>query len=706
MEEKYFNRELSWIEFNGRVLHEACRRELPLMERLKFLSIVSTNFDEFFQVRVASIKRLQATSAHTEDMSGLSPSELLRRISTRSHQITHTQYSVLMSDVLPGLAKAGLAYIPPALYSPVHKSFLLNLFQREIFPLLTPLRTDGQDFPHIGNQFVHAAFLLDPIAGITTDDTPFSAKKGEPAVAIVQIPSAHDRIIWLPSNEPTRAFTMLDDCICQFGTQLFPGYTIKESMLFSVARDADFSVNEEAGTGFIEAMEEVVIRRQTSFAVRMVCNTTSPTVLKILMEKLSLEQNDVYQVDGMIHPEALLALTTTEAAADLSYPEWKNFYPASLDPSEPLWDTIQSHDLLLHVPYESFDPVIRFISDAADDPGVLAIKMTLYRTETNSRIVHALERAAHNGKQVTAFVELKARFDEQRNISWATQLEKAGVIVVYGIVNLKVHAKTMLVIRREGDSIRRYVHLSTGNYNSHTAELYSDLSIFTANTEIANDTTLFFNTISGYTALQTMKHLFMAPVTIKSQLLAMIEREIKLSTPETPGLIIAKMNSLGHHEIINALYRASRAGVRIQLNIRGVCQLIPGKHEMSETISVVSIIDRYLEHSRIAYFQNGGAEELYLTSADWMPRNLDRRIELMFPVTDRDVFTAVKETLLLYFTDNTHSYALQPDGTWKANAPERKELAVSAQEVLYRKYKKKTDTAKKEPRLEFTVRRH
>lgn len=706
MDMKFFNRELSWIEFNARVLHEACRHELPLMERLKFLAIVSTNFDEFFQVRVASIKRLLMTSPHSTDMSGLEPGELLKKISTRCHQITHTQYSVLTSDVLPALAKEGFTYVLPAQYSVQQKSFALNLFQHEIFPLLTPLRTDTPDFPHIGNQSVYAAFLLKPIEGIKPMGTEFCAPEGEPTVAIVQIPTGIDRIVILPSGETSHSFTTIDDIICTFGTQLFPGYTIAETMLFSVARDADFSVDEDAGSGFIEAMEEVLVKRQSSFAVRIVCNSTSPALLKIITNKLNLSADDIYQVDGLIHPESLTSLVAADTDGHLSYPEWDHFYPSTLNPDEPLWDTLKTRDLVISLPYESFDPIAKFVSDAAEDPNVLSIKITLYRTESNSRIVHALERAAHSGKQVTAFVELKARFDEERNINWASQLEKAGVIVVYGIVNLKVHAKTMIIVRREGDSIRRYVHLSTGNYNANTAKLYSDISLLTTNTEIANDITLFFNIISGYTALQTMKHICMAPVNIESRLLEMIERETKISTPENPGLIIAKMNSLGHKDVIKALYNASAAGVRIMLNVRGVCQLVPGVKGMSENITVTSIVGRYLEHSRIFYFQNGGAEELYLSSADWMPRNLERRIELMFPVTDPAAFKTVKETLQLYFTDNTHSHALQSDGTWKANAPEKKEQAVSAQEVLYKKYKKRNDTAEREPKLEFVVRRN
>src|SRR5574344_574192 len=702
---KLINRELSWIEFNARVLHEACRKELPLMERLKFIAIVASNFDEFFQVRVASIKRAEMTTPHSLDSSGLTPAALLRKISTRCHQVTKLQYDTLTNDVLPALAKEGISYISATNYSQQQKSFTENLFKKEIFPLLTPLRTDAKEFPHIGNLKLHAAYLLEPIPGMHVKENALSVKAGSSILALVQIPSSIPRVVWLPGEANAKQFTVVDDIITLYGTELFPGYRIKESMLFKVARDADFSVNENAGQDFIHAMEEVLEKRQSSFAVRMVCNSSSSAILAILKQQLALKTEDVYEVNGLIDPATLLDVTTIEEAAHLSYPEWNNFYPSDLPEEGTYWDTFRQHDILLNVPYESYDPVIKFIQDAAEDPKVLAIKMTLYRTGSNSPIVEALETAAQNGKQVTVFVELKARFDEKRNISWANQLEKAGVIVVYGIVNLKVHAKICLVIRRESDGIRRYVHLSTGNYNPKTAKMYQDLSIFTSNNEIANDATLFFNIISGYSALQTMHHLFMAPVTLKSRLIEMIDREIQLSTPENPGLIVAKMNSLAQTEIIQKLYEASAAGVKIMLNVRGICMLIPNLKNISENITVVSIVDRYLEHSRIFYFQNGGSEEMYLSSADWMDRNLDRRIELMFPVIDKEVFKTVKETLLLYFQDNTHSHVLQSDGSWKANAPAKKELAVRVQEVLYKKYKKRNETRRSAPKLEFVVRR-
>lgn len=704
---KFFNRELSWIEFNARVLNESLRKEVPLLERLRFLAITESNFDEFFQVRVASIKRRIQNSQGKNfvDASGLTDSAVLKKISEKTRALTKLQYSTLMNDVLPSLAKEGFVYVPSKNYTQAQEAFTENLFKHEIFPLLTPLRTDMDVFPHVGALCLTAAFLLEPMEGVRKIKNALSTSQESDIVALVQIPSAINRIVWLPSSEGTKQFALIDDIIRLYGTKLFPGYKVQETMLFKIARDADFAVNEDSGEHFIQAMEEVLEKRQSSFAVRMTYDFASEKLLRFLKQHLNLSNEDVYEACGILDPSSLDDLFNIEGAEKYIYPEWEHFFPNSLPEEETYWNVFRQQDVLLNVPYESYEPVVNFIHQAAHDEQVLAIKMTLYRTGSNSPIVKALKEAAQNGKQVTVFVELKARFDEKRNISWAEELEKAGAIVVYGIVNLKVHAKICLVVRRESDGIRRYVHIGTGNYNPKTAKLYQDLSVFTTNHELVNDATLFFNVISGYSALQTMHHLYMAPVTLKSRLLELIEREIQQSTKETPGHIVAKMNSLCHPQIIEALYKASNAGVKIELNIRGICTLVPGVKGMSENIKVVSIVDRYLEHSRIFYFQNGGSEEIYLSSADWMERNLDKRIELMFPVSDKKVFKIVKEILFLYFQDNTHSHILQKTGLWKQLSPEKNEQGVRVQEVLYKKYKKKADIKKNTPRAEFTVRR-
>lgn len=704
MESRFFNRELSWIEFNGRVLHQALRKELPLLERLQFLSIITSNFDEFFQVRVASVKRMQFSDPDKADVSGLKPKMVLKQISARSHQIIRIQHDCLKNDVLPAMAKKGICYVKPEDFSAAQSDFALNFFLNEVLPLLTPLRTDTEVFPHIGNLTENVAFLLKPISGIRNANEILKGSDDLPRISFVQIPSGIPQIVWLPSENGRKQFALTEEIIAQYGTHLFPGFAVEETLLFKIARDADFAVDEDSGRNFVDAMEEVLVQRQSSFPVMMACNQTSETITKFLMEKMELCEDDVYRIDGILNPGALMELRDIDDGT-MSFPEWQNFYSVNLPRDEYYWDTLKQHDVLLHVPYESYDPVVKFISDAADDPKVLAIKMTLYRTGKDSPIVAALERAARNGKQVVVLVELKARFDEERNIAWANQLENAGVTVIYGLVNLKVHAKIIMVMRRESETIRRYAHLATGNYNPRTAKIYSDLSLFTSNNEIVNDATLFFNLVTGYSTLQTMKQLGMAPVTLKSKILSMIQREIERSDPEHPGLIMAKMNALTHEEVIEALYKASQAGVKVLLNVRGVCMLVPGVKGLSENIKVVSIVDRYLEHSRIFYFQNGGDDEVYLSSADWMPRNLDRRIELMFPILDEKVFEEVKEILDVYFKDNENALALSENGTWSEIPVKNDEQILRAQEVLYKKYKRRSESAVKTPKIEFEVRR-
>lgn len=703
-EKKYpfFNRELSWIEFNQRVLEEALNKSIPLMERLQFLSIVSTNFDEFFQIRVASVKRQLKKNPTKPDISGYTPKALLEKISQRCHEILKIQQTCLTKEILPELAQNGIEYVAPQNFSSDQESFTNQFFETKIFPLLTPIRIDNLSFPHLQNLQLHAAFLLKKINGIAQLPNMPQIDDSQPLMAVVQIPNGTDRIIWLNSPSGTRKFCLLEDLIVQYGRHLFPGFNIQKTMLFQITRDADFSVDYK-DQDFIGAMEKIIDKRKSSFAVRILCNQSSPEILKILTNRLKLSDSEVYKIDGILDPSSLLEISNVEKAEHLYYPEWQHFLPPELPENSPYWDIFKQRDFLLNVPYQSYHPVIKFISDAADDPKVLAIKISLYRTGLDSPIVEALKRAAHNGKQVTCFVELMARFDEERNISWAEQLEKAGATVIYGVVNYKVHAKILMVMRRENSNIRRYVFLSTGNFNSKTAKLYSDLGLFTTNMEIANDATQFFNIVSGYSALQTMNHISMAPINLKTKLLAMIQREIESSTPENPGLIIAKMNSLTHQEIIQSLYEASQANVRIYLNIRGICMLVPGIKGISENITVVSIVDRYLEHSRIFYFRNSGSEELYLASADWMPRNLDRRIELMFPITDRNIFKDLCNTMNLYFKDNTHSHTLLPSGKWVPTKTD--EQNHRSQEDIYKKFLQQAELTAKTPKTEFSVRR-
>lgn len=707
----YFNRDLSWIEFNARVLSEALSPRVPLLERLRFLTIVSSNFDEFFMVRVASLKAMGRTNSEDRDVSGLSVSEQLKRISHRVHELVSMQYDCLLNYILPGLAHEGLLYVPPSSYSFEQERYLNSFFMSDVFPLLTPLRSGSQGvFPSIGNLRLHAAFKLKSNIAVPTGSMASFLEKTDQnsvqvPIAIVQIPASIPRIVWIPGAQGNRCFTLIDDVVRTFGQVLFPGFSIEETLLFKLTRAADSTVDEDRDTDFIAAIEEVLVSRLYSVPVRLMCTGDSLSILEYLKTGMHLKDTDVYPVLGPLDLPTLVELSNAEGFDSLRNPVWKNYWPVDLPVDTPFWNELKRRDVLLHVPYHSWEPILRFINDAANDSSVLAIKMTLYRTSGDSPVIHALARAARSGKHVTVFVEIKARFDEARNISWAQRLEEVGVIVVYGIARLKVHAKVLLVIRREREGIRRYVHLSTGNYNDKTARYYADMSIFTTNEEIANDVTLFFNMISGCSAVLEMKRLIMAPINLKSELLSLIDREIRRTSTENPGHIIAKMNSLGDSDIIDALYLASNAGVKVDLNIRGLCVLVPGVKGMSDNITVVSVVDRFLEHARVVWFQNGGADELYLSSADWLPRNLERRIELMFPVLAENLKKAVLDDLHLYFEDNTNAHYLDSDGVWHRRQPVVGEKEIRAQTNLHILEKRKVALFAQEPQKEFNVRR-
>jgi len=700
---RYINRELSWLEFNARILEEARDKFNPLLERLKFLSIVGSNFDEFFMVRVASLKAQERSGDATPDPAGLSPSAQLKAISRRVHEIFASQHEC-MAEVLPALAKEGLAVLRPAQWSRSDRKWLEEYFADRVSPVLTPLRVERETeggklvFPSTGNLRMHAAFLLAPEGG------------AEASLAVVQVPPVLERFIRMPSEGIEVRFALLEDVVGAFGARLFPGWEVRESILFKVTRDADFAVDEDRDVDFIAAMEEVLVDRQNSFPVRLVTSGGSEGIVGMLLEALELGPDDLYVVSGPIDFRgfgeiAFSDVLPPDRAAKMRDQPWPPVQ--SLEPREgqTIWDEIAAGDRLLHVPYESFDPVVRFLDEAADDPSVLAIKMTLYRTSGNSPIVRALTRAARAGKQVAVLVELKARFDEERNIAWATRLEQAGAIVVYGIARLKVHSKAAIVARREADgSIRRYLHLSTGNYNDRTAKLYSDLSIFTADEDLCREASVFFNMITGYSAVQELKSLAVAPFDLKARLIAMIEREAQRSTPESPGLIMAKLNALADIDVIDALYAAAKAGVRVLLNVRGICCLVPGAKGLSESIKVVSVVGRYLEHARIVYFGNGGAEEIYLSSADWLPRNLEKRIELMFPIRDEALRDRVRSILSAYFDDTAKARRLEASGQWKKVECPAGEKPFSAQAFFYEAVKRRRLLAEA-PEEELQVRR-
>ncbi len=703
----YFNRELSWLEFNARILEEALDKSNPLLERMKFLAIVSSNFDEFFMVRVASLKAQLRAGDGSPDGSGMSPAEQLTAISRRAREIIGKQYDCL-AEILPALEREGLAIARPPAWTGGERRWLEGYFSERIFPLLTPLRViaGGEDgrpsFPSTGSLRLHAAFLLSPEG---------KGVRGEgPSLAIVQVPPNLERSVRMPADGTTTRVALIDDIVAFFGPRLFPGWSVLESLLFKVTRDADFAVDEDRADDFIAAMEEVVVERQNSFPVRLAVSGESETIVERIRQAIGLGVDDVYLLTGLIDLRGLMELAQSdylppERAARLRDQPWPPVQ--SLEPREgtSIWDEIAAGDKLLHVPYESFDPIVRLLEEAADDPSVLAVKMTLYRTSGNSPIVRALTRAAQNGKQVAVLVEVKARFDEERNIAWASRLEQAGAIVVYGIARLKVHAKVALVVRKEEDgTVRRYLHLSTGNYNDRTAKLYSDLSLFTSDEDLCREASMFFNMITGYSAVQELRSLAVAPFDLKSRLISMIEREGQRSTPESPGLIMAKLNALADLDVINALYKASKAGVKILLNVRGICTLAPGVKGLSDNIKVVSVVGRNLEHSRIIYFNNGGSEEFYLSSADWLTRNLEKRIELMFPVREESARSRIREILGAYFIDTAKAHNLGPNGRWKKVKAVDGEAPFSAQAFFYETVKRRKTLAEA-PTEELEVRR-
>ena len=696
----FFNRELSWLEFNRRVLEEAMDPSVPLLERLKFLCIVSSNFDEFFQIRVAYVKRQILSGNQVNCPSGLRPSEQLDRIRKEVREIVDLQYRTLYEEILPGLADHGIRYLKPTEWDLKHLEYIETLFERELFPVLTPVRVSpGPSFPAIRNLRLYIAYLLQKEPGVE------DGEEGNERIALIQVPESFPRIVYLPSEEDKIAFTVLEYVIQKYGERLFPGYQVQDSFVFRVTRDADLGVDEERDDDFIDAMVEVLAQREQSPAVRLSCVKGSERLRDSIAAMLDLGLPDVYEIPGPLDLGSLMSLVSLSGFESLRDVPWNPLPSPSLPEDEPYWSVLSRTDVLLHHPYESFHHVVTFLNQAATDPDVLSIKITLYRTSFDSPIIQALEQAVRNKKQVTALVELKARFDEERNIEWASRLEKAGVIVIYGVAHLKVHAKALLVVRREGNTVRRYAHLSTGNYNEKTARLYTDIGLLTSREDITYELALFFNAVTGYSAIPNLRRLAMAPTGLKGRLLTLIEREIARTTKESPGLIMAKMNSLADTDIISALYRASQAGVRVLLNVRGICMLVPGVEGLSDRITVVRIVDRFLEHSRIFYFQNGGSEEVYCASADWMNRNLERRIELMFPIDQRELRKRLIQLLKLYFKDNQKASLLLPSGKYARKKPEKGDPFIRAQHVLYHEMVALSRNSDKIEKKEFVVRR-
>ncbi len=663
----YINRELSWLEFNHRVLEEGLDADLPLLERLKFLSIVNSNLDEFFLVRVAGLMRRRVAKARHRDPAGMTAAEQLATIGRRVHRMVEQQ-AAGVHEVFARLHEHGLHIRGREQWTEEHRKFVRTYFAGELQPILTPLAIgELASGPLLPNLQLHVAALL--------------TGAGE-RVVVVPVPSQLPRWIGLPAEEGVHLAPVEDVIAASLGA-MFPGAEVVAAAAFRITRDADVILqDDEEIDDLLRAMEEVVLSRRRRDPVRLTVSARAdPRLRKWLAGWLKLDEAQVYEVDGPQEAAALMELSVRPGFDELKIDDWQPQVPRDLIGTDDLWDAIQDHDVLLMHPYESFDPVVKLVEQAAEDPQVLAIKQTLYRTSGDSPVVQALARAARNGKEVTALVELKARFDEWRNVNWARRLEDAGVHVIYGVAGFKTHAKALLVVRRQ-EHIQRYVHLATGNYNDRTARLYSDFGLMTCDRDLVSDVAAFFNLLTGYSESVGWAKLAVAPIGLLQKFLDLVEREIQASSPDRPGLIMAKTNSLEEPEICRALYRASQAGVKVMLNVRGICCLRPGLAGVSENIEVRSIVDRFLEHARIYYFRNGGHEEVYLSSADWMRRNLKKRLELLFPVTDPGHRRRLIDALRTYFDDNVKAWQLQSDGTYQRVA--RKGPRVRAQQKFYR----------------------
>lgn len=653
--ERFTNRELSWLAFNKRVLSEAKDNHLPLMERLKFLSITASNLDEFFMVRVASLKD-QVNAGYTKkDIAGMTSKEQIDAILKETHKFTTAQYNTYNRSFLPSLKKNGLKIVTEfEKLTEEQADYVDNYFQKEVFPVLTPMAVDSsRPFPLIRNRSLNiGALLMD------------KKKKGTIDFATVQVPSVLPRVVTIPTDGDNCTTVILLEQIIEKNIQkLFLNYRVLCQAPFRVMRNADLSIDEDEAADLLIEIEKQLKKRQWGEAIRLeVEDNIDKRLLKTLRKEFNLSEDAIFKINGPLDLTFLMKVYDIEGFDHLKEPKYIPQQPKMLDASRDLFEQIREHDILLHHPYETFDPVVNFVKKAASDPNVLAIKQTLYRVSRHSPIIASLAQAAENGKQVSVLVELKARFDEENNIVWAKKLEKAGCHVIYGLVGLKTHSKITLVVRKEEDEIRRYVHLGTGNYNDSTAKLYTDMGMFTSKTRYGEDATAVFNMLSGYSEPLVWNKLSLAPLWLRGKFLSLIEREKEHAKNGRPARIIAKMNSLCDPGIIEALYDASEAGVEIDLIVRGICCLRAGIKGLSEHIRVRSIVGTFLEHSRIFYFENNGNAEYYMGSADWMPRNLDKRVEILFPVEDPILQEEIYHILHMQLSDTKKAHLLMPDG--------------------------------------------
>ena len=673
----YLNKELSWLEFNARVLAEALTADTPLLERLKFLSIFTTNLDEFFMVRVAGLKKMAQEGLRiTDSPDGMETGTVLQHIRRRTLQLHADQYTCLNELVLPRLMELGVKIVKMDELTAAQKAAADLYFEAEISPVLTPLAFDpAHPFPFLSNRSLYLT-----VRTRASGSNDYSL----PGIGFVEIPPIVPRLIPVKSTQAGEVrFVLLEDLIAHHLGSLFFGGEVEAAFTMRVIRNLDYNLLENKVVDLLKSIQKEVVNREHQEVVRLeVDRELPPTVLELLKERLCISNDDIYQLPNPLFIPALMPLYSALTGDELHDPPFNPRLPPVLATAEDMFSVIAKKDLMVHHPYESFYAVTEFLHLAAHDPNVLAIKQTLYRTAGDSPIIEALIAAAENGKQVTAVVELKARFDEKNNIIWARRLERAGANVVFGFVGLKTHCKATLVVRREKNQLIRYVHLSTGNYNSNTAKLYTDIGLFTVDDAIGRDVATIFNLITGFDVLTGVNRLSddaisaqfnklaIAPINLRRNILKLIEEEIECQKRSGTGFIMAKMNALVDKDIIDALYRASQAGVKVQLIVRGTCCLRPGVPGISHNIAVISIVDRFLEHSRVYYFQAGGEHRVFLASADWMPRNMDRRIEIAFPVEHKDIKARIiNEVLLTSWADTLKAWELNPDGNYQRRRP-------------------------------------
>lgn len=666
--EYFFNRELSWLKFNLRVLREAGVKTTPLLERLKFVAITASNLDEFFMVRVAGLWDQYENGINKRDAAGLTVKAQLEEISKAAHDQMKLLNKYLLS-LVKELREEGIYICRVSELSEKGRRWLEAYYQEEIFPVLTPMAVDAsRPFPFLANKTLNLAVEL-------------TNQEGEDSMGIVQVPSVLPRLLEVPGEEK-RSFVFLEDVINEHCSDLYSGCKILDVVPFRITRDADLEFDEDDIDNLLKEVEKSLRKRTRGASVRLeIYNKANSRIRKFLYDNLDITEQEVYEINGPLDATCFFKFASLPGMWPWLYEPFVPQRPLELPDDSDIFKVLRERDVLLHHPYESFDPVVKFVSDAANDPNVLAIKQTLYRVSGNSPIVAALARAAENGKQVTVLVELKARFDEENNIIWARRLEEAGCHVIYGLMGLKTHAKIILVVRKEADGIKRYVHLGTGNYNDNTAKLYTDMGLMTANDQFGSDASAFFNVLSGYSDPPVWNKLVMAPLGLRKKIYELIDNEISIVKKGGTGHIIAKMNSLIDYPVIQKLYEASMAGVKIDLIIRGICGLRAGMDGISDNITVRSIVGRQLEHSRIFWFQGGGKEQLFLSSADWMPRNLNDRVELFFPVETPAHIERIRKVLDLYLRDNVGAHMMQSNGTYR-RVTNRLE-PVGAQSTLY-----------------------